>query len=125
MLFVYTGRIGRIKDNDALDITRGSGTSGLNGGLLFAPSSGLRSEAHAAQEAGHWNQFWPTFRDKYIREMRVSCRSDPKKWVDFLLKDRAVLLCYCENALRCHRYLLGAVILPDLGAKYEGEITDA
>jgi len=121
-LHVYTGRLGRFKDDDALDITRGSGCEGK--GLIFAPSLKLFYSYTMAKHAGHAEAEWPTYRETYIEEMKNSRVLDPMPWIDLLGRTRVVLICYCENILRCHRYILGATILPEMGAIYEGEIVD-
>lgn len=121
-LHVYTGRLGRFKDNDALDITRGSGCVGK--GLTFAPSLQLFYSYTMAKHAGHAEAEWPTYQARYIEEMKNSYILDPKPWTDLLSRSRVVLVCYCENILRCHRYILGNTVLWKMGAIYEGEITD-
>lgn len=117
---VFTARLG-FSDRDVLDITRKSGSAlGIN----FAPSwailepalSGMRAGGSVAQDA--WDLYVPA----YLREMRESYAKAPLAWRGLLSAKRAVLVCYCANAERCHRTILARDILPKLGAVYGGEL---
>lgn len=49
-------------------------------------------------------------------------RSHRIDWLRLLSRPRVVLVCYCTEAERCHRFLLRTRILPALGAVDAGEI---
>ena len=140
-LHVRTARIGAKGLTDALDITRKSATGD---GLAFAPSwSILRPaldarktaqrlrEVAAGSEVAGWAQdeaamadaeAWAIYKLAFVVEMRQSYRAQRDAWDRLLALPSATLLCYCTDPKRCHRTLLGASILPKLGAVYEGEV---
>ncbi len=143
-LMVYASRIGT-RDPDALNITRGSGA---REGLVWAPSweilrpaldarrhvEALREVADgdsevaglAADEAAMaWAEAWEAYVPAYIAEMRQNYRRHRAAWDALLAKPRVVLACYCTSQTECHRYLLGAHILPRLGAVWCGELGGA
>ena len=135
-LQVFTARIGLV-DRDAFDITRKSGGPR---GEVFAPSWGILAPAlaefkTAADEIGfagcamdtfngesRQRRAWWAYVPAYLAEMRFSYRHRRRAWDELLARPRVVLLCYCPDPNRCHRTVLGAGILPRLGAEYEGEI---
>jgi hypothetical protein len=104
--------------DDALDVTRGTGTGDA---LAFAPSAALLSWAKGEGRAGRLERAWPLYRQRYLDEMDESRATNHGPWNKLLARRSVTLSCYCENALRCHRYLLGSIVLVGLGAAYEGE----
>lgn len=140
-LVFYTGRHGRARGDDLLDITRGTGRGD---GLAFAPSALI---LHAAQAAGKrggmraWAEAWAAYVPQYRAEMYVSSGqavplalamhaahaldrgvvANVGAWQRLLERPTATLLCWCETSC-CHRYLL-ADLLVALGARYAGERT--
>lgn len=136
-LRVFTARIGTPGLTDALDVTR---KSAKGDGLAFAPSwailrpalDGMRRAqgviicAGAAHEehSGRVDlaRVWWSYVAAYSAEMRESYRRDRGPWDRLLARERVVLLCYCADPDYCHRTLLGAMILPRMGATYEGEV---
>lgn len=134
-LQVLTARIG-FNDPDVLDITRKSGREGL----VFAPSweilrPALRNMKDASEMIGFarnhldaWNgeslkrRAWWRYVSEYLSEMRASHRNHRQTWDALLARPRVVLVCYCTDPEHCHRTLLGAAILPRLGAEYVGEL---
>ena len=141
-LHVYGARLGT-RDPDALNITRASGGAA---GLPFAPSwrilrpaldarrnveEMLRVAAGESEVAGlaadeaamTWAEAWDTYVLAYTAEMRTSYRDFRPAWERMLSRERVVLTCYCHDAEHCHRRILGATILPKLGAVWCGEVT--
>lgn len=53
---------------------------------------------------------------------RHGIRSKRPAWENLLARERVVLVCYCLDAERCHRWLLRTRILPALGAVDGGEL---
>ncbi len=137
-LRVFTARIG-FEDRDAFDITRKSGGPE---GEVFAPSWKILRPAldefkTAADEIGfatcgmdefngEWRarRAWWAYVPAYLAEMRASYKHDRAAWDRLLARPRVVLVCYCTDPDRCHRTVLGAGILPRLGAEYCGEINE-
>ncbi len=117
MLTLFTSRLSYRGDN-ALDITRKTGTHGLP----FAPSWLLFNQYLRNKHAGKANrESWIIYREKYIAEMRVSYVASRPAWTSLLSRDIVTLCCYCVNPSACHRVVLAQDILTKLGAKYEGE----
>lgn len=135
-LHVRTARLGSYQGPDAFDITR---KSGKGDGLLFAPSWAILNPTLKAvrdgQELtklamdphndlwGRWlqSQAWGRYWAAYWREMRASRRAHRAAWDRLLARESVTLLCYCTEPSKCHRMILGAAILPGLGAVFEGE----
>ena len=140
-LHVYAARLGT-RDPDALNITRASGGAA---GLPFAPSwrilgpaldarraveEMLRVAAGDSEVAGlaadeaamTWAEAWGTYVLAYVEEMRGSYRDFRPAWEQLLARERVCLVCYCRAAEHCHRRILGATILPKLGAVWCGEV---
>lgn len=140
---VRTARVS-FRGPDRLDITRGTGSGD---GLAFAPSWPLLRGALAARRAHasathdalslpsdheredavemarlRWDAAWLSYRAAYIEEMRASYRAHRGAWDRLLSRESVTLVCYCTDATRCHRAILGGVILPRLGAPYLGEV---
>ncbi len=115
-LEVWTARVST-RDPDRIDITRKTGHR------AFAPSWNLlgpflaRRKTTAAISDSEWRDY---VRD-YTNEMRRSYQLYRVKWDWLLSKPRAVLVCYCTDAARCHRRVL-AGILVRLGAEDRGEL---
>ncbi|NUP12931.1 MAG: hypothetical protein HOW73_43380 [Polyangiaceae bacterium] len=132
-LRVHTARIGSRQaraSDDVLDITR---KSGKDLGIVFAPSWTIlnpalyvrnRAAEIRARDPEHAREMeersWRTYRDAYGNEMRESYRAHRARWDELLARESVTLVCYCPD-LRCHRTLLGQLILPKLGAIYVGE----
>lgn len=118
-LRVYTAQM-RVRDPDALDITRAS--SGQLG-RPFAPSWEILLPEMRARRSGNRDpERWARYVAAYTAEMRESYRLQREAWDALLARERVVLLCYCHGVPQCHRYVLGHDILPRLGAVFEGEI---
>jgi hypothetical protein len=114
----------RLRD-DALDVTRGSGTGD---GLAFAPSAALLAWAKSEGRAGRLEEAWPGYRDRFLDEMIVSARENPMAWRRLVERESVTLLCYCQNPLRCHRSLLIPLIRVYANDRpvvvYDGEMVD-
>lgn len=119
-LQVSTARIGT-RDPDVLDITR---LTGRGDALAFAPSWEILRPAIAAMKIGgkQADAAWSTYVPAYIAEMRESYRRNRAAWDALLARSRVVLCCFCTDAQRCHRTVLGKHVLTALGAFYLGEI---
>ena len=142
-LMVYAARIGT-RDPDALNITRASGGAA---GLPFAPTWRIlrpaldarreRAELIAIASASpddpaagwaldvaamEWASAWETYCAAYLAEMRLSYRDFRPAWERLVARQRVVLACYCHDEEHCHRRILGAHILPRLGAVWCGEV---
>lgn len=117
-LAVWTARIST-KDSDAFDVTRKSGNP------TFAPSWKILGPMLDIRRVGRkaTEEEWRNYARDYFEEMRASYRSDPTPWKTLLAKERVVLTCYCTNAFRCHRTLLGKFLVK-LGAEFFGEVTE-
>ena len=122
-LQVYTARISS-SDPDTLNITRGSGTAGL----FLAPSRIILrvalAEMKRARSLAERDASFERYRVRYLDEMRESYRTSRPAWDELLARPRVVLVCYCTDARRCHRWIARTLILPTLGAVDCGEITD-
>lgn len=134
-LLVHTAQYA-YRGPDRLDVTRGRGTGD---GLAFAPSmalvertlremkAGAETEGfarNAAEDlAGRWMQSraWGRYWTEYMQEMRTSYCLRRAAWDRLLARDEVTLVCFCADAARCHRTILAAEILPQLGAVYAGE----
>lgn len=118
-LIVYTARISS-GDPDRLDVTRQSGSEL---GKAFAPSWMLLRPFLAKRKAGLLTERdWVDYVARYTDEMRTSFRRHGDAWESLLARERVVLLCFCTDAERCHRTVLGRDILTKLGAGFAGEI---
>lgn len=141
-LMVYAARLGT-RDPHALNITR---KSAKGDGLAFAPSwrilrvaldaravhdmaarnlVGIDTPTAAAMreaEAARWAEAWATYSEAYVEEMRQSYRENRGAWERLLARERVVCVCFCVSPTECHRHLLGATILPRLGAVWRGEL---
>lgn len=127
-LAVHTSRLGS-RDPDYLDISlqgnlrrpEAGGHQGI--GLFFAPSPGLLYPYLSKRKFGReTDQDWLEYTRGYTAEMRASYRKCRLAWDALLARERVVLLCFCTEAVRCHRTVLARDILPALGAKYLGEL---
>ena len=102
----------------AFDVARLSADEGSS----FAPSWKLLSPFLAKRKgSGLTAEDWQEYREAYIAEMRISWQENPSAWVNLLSRREVVLTCYCRNPEQCHRTILGAEILPKLGAVFLGE----
>ncbi len=135
-LRVYSARLSAYQGPDAFNVTRGSGRGD---GLLFAPSReilapalrdlkrGLETERLAQNERdAQWGRFtrrraWAVYWGAYVAEMRGSYAEHRRAWERLLAREEITLCCYCADPTICHRMILGAEILPTLGATYQGE----
>ena len=145
-LMVYAARIGT-RDPDALNITR-KGNDPI--GVVWAPSHAIlrpaldlrriagalvagaaEARANGADDrvdvgddiaARIEGATWALYREAYLMEMRESYRRDRGAWERLLARERTCLVCYCVDAEHCHRRILGAHILPRLGAVWCGEL---
>lgn len=118
VLHIHTARVSYAGPH-RLDITRKSAD---DFGLAFAPSWKLLGPALKARDAGELDEdAWRAYEAAYTDEMRASYREHRLSWDGLLAMERAVLVCYCTDAERCHRRVL-AGILAKLGAIDEGEI---
>jgi len=116
-LSVYTARVD-YAGPDRLDVTRKS--AGPEG-LPFAPSWAILGPILNARRGGPsyvWP--WPGYVRDYTAEMRRSFREHSAAWSALLARDEVTLVCYCSDAVHCHRAVL-AEILVKLGATYHGE----
>ncbi len=117
-LLVYTATL-RCRDDDVLNVTRGSGGVA---GAPFAPSSGLLEWYQWQKRRDAANpRVWALYVASYRAEMVTSQRAHAAAWTTLLARPRVVLCCYCPPGTRCHRRLLAA-ILAERGANDEGEI---
>jgi hypothetical protein len=115
---VYTARIG-YQGADALDVSRKSGNEL---GLAFAPSWSILGPALAKRrDVGLSDTDWTAYVEAYTAEMRASYRDHGDRWNLVLLCAEVTVLCYCTDALRCHRTVLARDILPRFGCAYGGE----
>jgi hypothetical protein len=105
--------------DDALDVTRGTGTGDA---LAFAPSTELLTWVKGEGRRGRLEGAWPLYKQRYLDEMNLSRATNHGPWNKLLVRRSVTFCCYCENPLRCHRYLLGSIVLVGLGATYEGEV---
>lgn len=64
---------------------------------------------------------WEEYQNRYFTKMRKSYEENREEWLEFMKRDKVILVCYCKNHRYCHRYLL-ALILEKLGANYKGEL---
>lgn len=129
---VWTARIS-YGGPDRFDVTR---KSGGKDGEPFAPSwailspallarrqaEGLRRRAQAPLADAVERRAWEAYEPAYLAEMRESYRRHPDAWLKLLARPRVVLVCYCADALRCHRFLLAEKVLRKLGADARGEL---
>lgn len=127
-LVVYTARLFEYQGADAVDVTRAArvGRDERDPGLVFAPSWSILQPLLTRRRAGQITESaWQEYREAYLDEMRASYRSHRAQWLDLLGRKKATLLCYCVDAERCHRSILGGIVLPALGAQYHGERSSA
>lgn len=119
MLSVYTARI-TYKGEDSLDISR-KGNDPF--GVIFAPTAALVYTYVQLRRVnkGLASQKYEAYTRSYLAEMRQSYRDNRAQWDKLLSWPSVTLLCYCTAPLECHRNILGATILPTLGATFEGE----
>lgn len=103
---------------DALPVTRRVVVDPV--GSLFAPSNALLDSGLAARRAGEGEEDWPRYRAAYVAEMRRSYREQRAAWDALLARESVTLLCFCQDATRCHRRVL-AEILAACGADDQGE----
>lgn len=122
---VWTARLcrdlGRLSRDLVVDITRKSGDEAV--GKSFAPSWKLLRPFLDKRRGGRLlAPDWAAYVDAYTAEMRISYRERRQAWDDVLGRRGVVLACYCADAERCHRIVLGREILPRLGAVYVSEL---
>lgn len=117
---------------NALDVTRKSGTNGL----FLAPSwailrPALQARQYAEKMRGRSlekaarmseESAWQGYERAYLEEMRASYRGNRVAWDALLAMERVVLCCYCPTSEKCHRGILRKTILPKLGAIDCGEL---
>ena len=129
-LHVFSARMG-FRGADWLDISRGGNAKrdelgGHRGmGKAFVPSEALLRHylrLRQSEDADLTDSDWQRYTVSYTAEMRESYVRQRASWVALLALPRVVILCFCTNPLQCHRRVLGAEILPKLGAHYAGEI---
>lgn len=144
-LNVYAARIS-VRDPDRLDITR---RSAMGDGLAFAPSWAILNPALSMRDVSNnlaavteWQcpdddtrdmlhatagriavAMWALYSPAYVAEMRQSYRRDRGPWDRLIAWERVCLACYRTDAEHCHRRILGAEILPRLGAVWCGEVS--
>jgi len=113
---VWTARIST-RDPDRIDVSRKSGE------VAFAPSWKLLGAALDIRRSGREQtpEEWRAYARAYLTEMRASHLAHPGPWEALLARERAVLTCYCTDARRCHRTLLGRFLVL-LGADFKGEL---
>lgn len=117
-MIAFTARIGS-GDPDEVNIAAKGGVA------AFAPSWPLLKPLLALREQGKLtDRAWLEYTRKYTAEMRASYRRDRAPWDALLERPRAVLVCYCTDATRCHRTILARDILGKLGATYMGEMVE-
>lgn len=141
-LEVWTGRYGLV-DPARVDITRSGADRAIQAGeplpagWILAPSADLLWGAKRAlgtlealrlaarvEGAEYWaraDRIGEEYAVKYKAEMRASYRTRRAEWEALLARDRAVLVCFCADAARCHRSI-AAAILGCCGATVRGEI---
>ena len=95
------------------------------GDPVYAPSWGLLKPVLDARRAGRGQTEgeWRGYASAYLREMAMSYDRERPSLEALLSRPRVVLTCYCTDAERCHRKLLG-LVLSRLGAIYHGELPD-
>jgi uncharacterized protein YeaO (DUF488 family) len=108
MTKIYTGKIGRYKGDDGLDITI------MTGEIAFAPSWDLVRRAKKNKISRE------EYKKEYLRLMRESFIKNREIWDWVLNQNEITFLCYCPSGKFCHRILL-AYIFEKLGAEYMGE----
>ena len=102
---------------DRLDVTRKTGT----GGLFLAPSWAILRPVLDRRRIGQPFD-WAGYVAAYKAEMRESYRRDRAAWDALLARESVTLVCYCTDAVQCHRHVLRREILPALGAVDAGEV---
>jgi uncharacterized protein YeaO (DUF488 family) len=109
---IYTCHIGRYKGEYGLDITVKSASGSAK---AFAPTwdmvNGLKSGKLT----------WEAYTVAYLTKMRESYKTNRAAWDELLSREVVVLLCYCAEWTRCHRWLL-AHMLEKCGAEFMGEL---
>jgi hypothetical protein len=115
---IWTARMG-YRGSDALPVTRRIVQH--PDGLLFAPSEALLFWGLAERKAGRGEASWPSYRERYVTEMRASYQAHREVWARVLGQGRRVLLCFCTDPARCHRSVL-AGLLGACGASVQGEV---
>lgn len=94
-------------------------------GKNFAPTWklvnwGKSMLAHASTEAAKEWAF-KAYAERYRMQMLLRFKSHRSAWDELLMREEAVLCCFCNHHAHCHRYLL-AEFLQKLGATYLGEL---
>lgn len=104
---------------DRFDVTRKTGKEGL----FLAPSWKILMPVLLARKGGTpEDEVWAFYERCYLSEMRHSYKAERSKWDALLARDAVTLVCYCTDAMKCHRHLLRTKILPALGAVDGGEV---
>ncbi len=85
-------------------------------GRIFAPNWKMVNDWKASGNE-------QTYIKAYHELMLTSYYSWNEKWKELLQQKQVVLVCFCKAGTFCHRNLL-AQYLVQLGAEYQGEITD-
>ena len=129
-LLVSTGRMG-IRDPDYLDVTlqgnmrradQGERGGHRGVGIVFAPSPELLYPFLSKRRHGGLTELdWDDYRLRYRAEMRAGYKHHRSAWELVLSWDRVVLLCFCSDPIRCHRFLLADYFVA-LGARPGPEI---
>lgn len=103
------------------DLRRGAGAPPPMGpevdAARFAEGADVARRIGEAFEASTW----ALYRAAYLAEMRESYRRHGPAWRELLARESVTLMCFCADPARCHRTVLGAEILPALGAAFDGE----
>ena len=94
-----------------LDVRRG----------VCAPSEVLEDWMAAHREIGVQPEVLEHYLRCYREEMLASCRMHRSKWDELLTAKALTLVCSCQDALTCHRAILGSYILVRLGCNFVGE----
>lgn len=110
----YTGR-------DRLDITRGNAEFSKYGSI-FAPSQQtLNAWLKARKSTRGQKEAWEAYRKAFRLEMIQSFRKNKEVWEAIIELEEVTLVCFCEDANRCHRTIVASEMLPKMGAIYAGE----
>lgn len=139
-MILSTARIGTPVPDEAgmvLDITRGTAKRLRVAGATpsfgehFAPPQAIldpvlqaRREAMALRERGQIETAdaleeaaWAAYKPRYIQAMRASWKDHRAAWEQLLAMPSVTFVCFCTNALRCHRLLLVGIVQKALKAR--------
>lgn len=127
-LHILTARMGRC---EGIDITRRAADAGNPRAEAFSPPRWLLNHAKGYSSTipsgipkppshKEYIAYRNWYRDRYFEAMNVSVYLHGEYWFDLLSREQATLLCYCENASKCHRVML-AQFLTQFNVVYDGE----